>query len=69
MHPQNTWLNGRITPWEESLIHVGSDAVLRGASVFEGIRAYRSEDGKDLLLFRLADHWRRLTTAPCGCSG
>jgi branched-chain amino acid aminotransferase len=60
MQPQNTWLNGRITPWEESLIHVGSDAVLRGASVFEGIRAYRSEDGQDLLLFRLADHWRRL---------
>jgi len=34
--------------------------VLRGASVFEGIRAYRSADGQDLLLFRLAEHFERL---------
>ena len=60
MNPKHTWLNGRITPWAESVVHVGSDAVLRGASVFEGIRAYRSADGGDLLLFRLADHFERL---------
>jgi branched-chain amino acid aminotransferase len=60
MNPKNTWMNGAIKPWEESLIHVGSDAVLRGASVFEGIRAYRSADGNDLLLFRLGDHFERL---------
>jgi branched-chain amino acid aminotransferase len=53
-------MNGKVRPWEESLIHVGSDAVLRGASVFEGIRAYRSTDGQDLLLFRVADHFDRL---------
>ena len=35
MNPKHTWMNGSIRPWEESLIHVGSDAVLRGASVFE----------------------------------
>jgi branched-chain amino acid aminotransferase len=60
MNPKHTWMNGSIRPWEESLIHVGSDAVLRGASVFEGIRAYRSADGQDLLLFRLGDHFERL---------
>jgi branched-chain amino acid aminotransferase len=60
MNPKHTWMNGALRPWEESLIHVGSDAVLRGASVFEGIRAYRSADGQDLLLFRLADHFERL---------
>jgi len=53
-------MNGNVRPWEESVIHVGSDAVLRGASVFEGIRAYRSADGQDLLLFRVADHFERL---------
>ena len=58
--PANTWMNGRVTPWEESLLHVASDAVLRGASVFEGIRAYRSADGEDLLLFRLHEHLDRL---------
>ena len=60
MNPKHTWMNGSVRPWEESLIHVGSDAVLRGASVFEGIRAYRSANGRDLLLFRLADHFERL---------
>jgi len=60
MNPRHTWMNGNVRPWEESVIHVGSDAVLRGASVFEGIRAYRSADGQDLLLFRVADHFERL---------
>jgi branched-chain amino acid aminotransferase len=60
MKPQNTWMNGRIVPWEDSKIHVNTDAVLRGASVFEGLRAYRSADGDDLLLFRVADHMHRL---------
>lgn len=60
MNPANTWMNGRVTPWEDSRVHVASDAVLRGASVFEGIRAYRSEDGGDLLLFRLREHLDRL---------
>lgn len=60
MNPKHTWMNGSVRPWAESVIHVGSDAVLRGASVFEGLRAYRSEDGQDLLVFRLADHFERL---------
>jgi branched-chain amino acid aminotransferase len=60
MKPQNTWMNGRIVPWDDSRIHVNTDAVLRGASVFEGLRAYRSADGDDLLLFRVADHMHRL---------
>ncbi|HEY8760675.1 MAG TPA: branched-chain-amino-acid transaminase [Candidatus Dormibacteraeota bacterium] len=60
MNPKHTWMNGSVRPWEESLVHVGSDAVLRGASVFEGIRAYQSTDERDLLLFRLADHFERL---------
>ncbi|HEX6347908.1 MAG TPA: branched-chain-amino-acid transaminase [Candidatus Dormibacteraeota bacterium] len=58
--PKNTWLNGRIVPWAESNIHVSSDAVLRGASVFEGIRAYRADGSDDLLIFRARDHMKRL---------
>jgi branched-chain amino acid aminotransferase len=56
--PKHTWMNGHLVPWAESSLHVSTEGVLRGASVFEGIRAYRTED--DLLLFRLADHMRRL---------
>jgi branched-chain amino acid aminotransferase len=53
-------MNGRIVPWAESMVHVNTDAVLRGASCFEGLRAYRSSAGDDLLLFRMADHMKRL---------
>src|SRR5438105_6693120 len=53
-------MNGLIVPWEESMLHVSSDAVLRGASVFEGIRAYRAASGEDLLIFRAGDHMKRL---------
>jgi branched-chain amino acid aminotransferase len=59
MPPKYTWMNGRLVPWADSHLHVGTEAVLRGASVFEGIRAYRAADG-DLLVFRLSDHIRRL---------
>jgi branched-chain amino acid aminotransferase len=60
MKPMNTWMNGRIIPWRQSVLHVSSDAVLRGASVFEGIRAYRCASGDNLVLFRAADHMTRL---------
>ena len=60
MNPKNTWMNGQIVPWDDSRIHVNTDAVLRGASVFEGLRAYRAADSDDLLLFRVADHMHRL---------
>jgi branched-chain amino acid aminotransferase len=56
--PDYCWVDGHITPWARSAVHVSAEAVLRGASVFEGIRAYRGEDG--LQLFRLDDHLRRL---------
>jgi len=59
-NPKHTWLNGHIVPWADSTIHVSSDAVLRGASVFEGIRAYRAGDSDDLLIFRARDHMKRL---------
>ena len=60
MAPQNTWMNGRIVPWAESTLHVNTEAVNRGASVFEGLRAYRAAGADDLYLFRTADHMHRL---------
>lgn len=59
MTPKFSWMNGRLVPWEDSTLHIGTEAVLRGASVFEGIRAYRTLSD-DLLLFRVADHLDRL---------
>jgi branched-chain amino acid aminotransferase len=59
-HPEYTWMNGRVTPWAESQVHINTDAILRGASVFEGLRAYRAAEGEEVNLFRLDDHWHRL---------
>lgn len=54
------WMNGEIVPWEQATIHVATDAVLRGANVFEGIRAYWNPDEEELYIFRNAEHLRRL---------
>src|SRR5262245_56553757 len=53
------WMNGQLIPLADAVLHVSTDAVLRGGSVFEGIRAYRGADGK-LLIFRMHDHLDRL---------
>ncbi|MED0758918.1 branched-chain amino acid transaminase [Aneurinibacillus thermoaerophilus] len=53
-------LNGRITPYEEAKIHVSSVAMKYGASVFEGIRGYWNEEQKELYLFALEQHLKRL---------
>jgi branched-chain amino acid aminotransferase len=59
-HPAYLWHNGRVVPWEDGLIHVNSEVVLRGGGVFEGIRAYASHDGDDLLMLAVPEHLDRL---------
>jgi branched-chain amino acid aminotransferase len=54
------WMDGQIVPWAAATIHVATEAVLRGETVFEGERAYWSEADKQLYIFRHAEHMRRL---------
>jgi branched-chain amino acid aminotransferase len=54
------WLNGELVPWDEATIHVTSMGASGGVSVFEGIKAHTSPDGKQLYVFALAAHLRRL---------
>ena len=54
------WMNGEIIPWDDAKIHVATNAITRGSSVFEGIRAYWNESEEQLNLFRNAEHLRRL---------
>jgi len=54
------YMNGRWVPYSEATIHVQSNAVKYGTSVFEGVRAYWSEPRQELYIFRLAEHCRRL---------
>lgn len=53
------WMNGNIIEWNKAQIHVTSEAVLRGASVFEGLRGYLDTAG-EISLFRVPEHLTRL---------
>lgn len=54
------WMDGEIVPWANAKIHVSADAVIRGANVFEGMRAYWSDKERQLYIFRNEEHLRRL---------
>ena len=53
------WLDGRLVKWDEGQVHVMTHALHYGLGVFEGIRAYRTHDGR-LAVFRLREHIERL---------
>lgn len=43
--PELVYVSGRLVPWEQATLHVGCEAVTRGLSVFEGVKAYWNADG------------------------
>jgi branched-chain amino acid aminotransferase len=55
---EKIWCNGKLIPWDDAKIHVLSHVVSYGSAVFEGLRAYNSEQGP--AIFRLRDHMQRL---------
>ena len=56
---EKIWLDGRFVDWADAKIHVLTHTLHYGLGVFEGIRCYRSADGRSAV-FRLSDHVRRL---------
>jgi branched-chain amino acid aminotransferase len=52
------WMDGKLIPWAEANVHVMTHALHYGLGVFEGIRAYKTKDGR-LAIFRLREHIRR----------
>lgn len=59
-HPQYLWHNGELVKWEDATIHLTDLAWGAVGAVFEGIRAYTTEDGEGLNVFRLREHMQRL---------
>lgn len=55
---EKVWHNGKLIPWNEATIHVGSHVVHYGTCVFEGIRCYETQQGP--AIFRLKEHTERL---------
>ena len=52
------WFDGNMVDWKDANVHVLSHVVHYGTSVFEGIRAYKNENGVGV--FRLKEHVQRL---------
>lgn len=51
------WMNGSFIPWNEARVHVLSHGLHYGSSIFEGLRAYKTERGT--AVFRLKEHMDR----------
>ena len=53
------WLDGKLVAWDDAKVHVLTHALHYGVGVFEGIRAYKTADGRSAV-FRLREHMQRL---------
>jgi len=52
------WLDGTFCDWKDAKIHILTHTLHYGTGVFEGVRAYETEQGP--AIFRLQDHTSRL---------
>jgi branched-chain amino acid aminotransferase len=55
---EHVWFNGRLVPWDQAQVHVAAHVLHYGSSVFEGIRAYETDNGP--AIFCLGPHVDRL---------
>ncbi|WP_029898522.1 branched-chain amino acid transaminase [Desulfohalovibrio reitneri] len=53
------WFDGKLVDWDEANVHVLTHTLHYGLGAFEGIRAYKTSDGRSAV-FRLKEHTRRL---------
>lgn len=52
------WFNGNLVEWRNAQTHVLTHTLHYGMGVFEGLRAYETQNGT--AIFRLQDHTKRL---------
>jgi len=52
------WLDGEMIPWRDAKVHVLTHTLHYGLGVFEGVRAYKTDQGP--AIFRLQEHTDRL---------
>ena len=63
---KSIWMDGELIPWAEAKVHVLTHALHYGTGVFEGIRAYKNDDGT--AVFRLREHMERLVVSAAAYS-
>ena len=52
------WNDGKLVPWREASVHVLTHTLHYGLGVFEGVRAYQTDNGT--AIFRLEEHTDRM---------
>jgi branched-chain amino acid aminotransferase len=58
--PEWVFFAGEVRPWDEAVLHVSTEAVVRGLNVFEGLKGYWQEDER-FGFVHLERHYARLT--------
>ena len=58
MKAEKIWMDGKLVDWDEAKVHVCTHALHYGSGIFEGMRAYETENGT--AVFRLKEHIDRL---------
>lgn len=53
------WMDGNFVNWDDAKVHVLTHTLHYGNGVFEGTRAYKTQDGR-CAIFRLEEHTKRL---------
>jgi branched-chain amino acid aminotransferase len=59
--PPFLYMCGKVMAWDDGKVHVSSEALIRGISVFEGIKGYWRHDEEEFALLALREHFERLT--------
>ncbi len=52
------WKDGKLVDWRDANLHMLTHSLHYGMAVFEGVRAYKTQDGT--AIFRLKEHTQRL---------
>ena len=55
------WFDGKMVSWRDATTHVLTHSLHYGLSVFEGVRAYKTDKGT--AIFRLREHTQRLVNS------
>jgi len=54
------FFEGKIVPFGDAKVSIGTHALQYGTGAFAGVRGYRSADGSSINIFRLREHCARL---------
>ena len=57
---KRVWLDGNVVTAEDANISIYTESAMRGANVYEGLRAYWSDERANLYVWKLDDHLARL---------